>query len=151
MVIWYFFVVRLLLFIILEIAVLEDLQVYGDIFCYFGKIVVDHISYLILVTERSEVAKLEHYQSVVYRVDKVCALPLVKDGFIHSGLFTRNAINDGLTRLKNHHKKIVKFVSDKVSTNVKFIDEIVRFINESSNFYFSTTVDLTVTIQKYSF
>lgn len=125
-----------------------DLRIYGDVYCCLGKISIEDINYLLLAIECTGVAQLEHCDAVIYRIDKICALPIFLDGFIYSRLFAKN-LGDGLTKLKNHHKKIVKFVSNKVSPSSKFIDDIVRFINESSNFYFSFSTDLTLTVQKF--
>lgn len=132
---------------------MEDIKVYGDVYCCLGKIIIENINYLLLVIECTGVAQLEHCNSVIYRIDKVCALPILLDGFVYSRLFTKNICDSfsNLNKLKNHHKKIVKFVSDKVLPNSKFIDDIVRFVNESSNFYFSFTTDLTLTVQKFFF
>ncbi|KAI1726865.1 sacI homology domain-containing protein [Ditylenchus destructor] len=129
-----------------ELASLEDFQVFGNICHFFGKITVQCISYLILVIDSTEVAFLPHCKSTIRRIDKVCALPVLADGYIHSRIFEKSLV--GITKFKNHPKKIVKFVSDKVNVSSKRIDDLVRFINESGNFYFSFQADLTLSIQR---
>lgn len=109
-----------------------------------------------MVIECSKVATVGISQASILKIDKVCALPLLKDGYSHYQIFSnqqpQSVVNsNNLRKFKNHQKKFVKFVSEKVSQNSKLIDDIVRFINISGNFYFSLDFDLTLTAQRYFF
>uniref|UniRef100_A0A915CMG1 SAC domain-containing protein n=1 Tax=Ditylenchus dipsaci TaxID=166011 RepID=A0A915CMG1_9BILA len=134
-----------------ELASLEDIQICSDsIHCFIGKIRIQGVDYLLFVIESTEVAVLTHPQSTVRRIDKVCALPVLDDGFAHSQIFERSS--DGpsksLAKLRNHKRKLVKFVSDKVNNSI--IIDLVNFINESGTFYFSFGMDLTLSTQRHN-
>lgn len=137
---------------------MDDFQIFEDVFCFIGKIFVENVNYLLIVVECSKIATVGLSQASILRIDKVCALPLLKNGMTHCRIFDKQQSkhvmnNNNLRNFKNHHKKLVKFVSEKVAQaqNSKLIDDIVRFINLSGNFYFSINADLTLTSQKYSF
>lgn len=108
-----------------------------------------------MVVECSKVATVGLSEASILRIDKVCALPLIKDGYTQCQIFDIQQAqpvinNNNFKKIKNHHKKLVKFVSEKVAQaqNPKLIDDIVRYINVSGNFYFSFNADLTLTSQK---
>ena len=92
---------------------------------------MENISYLLLVTECTQLAHIPFKGATICRVDKVCALPVLTDGLlIHKRLFDAPNDMDHLDRLKSQPKKLAKLISHKVPlrnlpTSPKLIDEIV--------------------------
>jgi hypothetical protein len=110
----------------------------------------------------------------IWRIDKVCALPVLTDGLIHKRLFDAAGL-DHLERLKSQPKKLVKFISLKVPMrnlpgSPKLIEEIVKyffwterfentifffilqvnFFNQPNSFYFAQNFNITRTLQSGS-
>uniref|UniRef100_A0A914HMP0 SAC domain-containing protein n=1 Tax=Globodera rostochiensis TaxID=31243 RepID=A0A914HMP0_GLORO len=135
-----------------DLAALEDFELLGDIFAFIGKIVVEEIAYLLLVTECSELGQIETVNASFLRIEKVCALPVLTDGMIHKKLFDMSPL-DNLERLKSRPKDLLKLVSHKVPiknlpTSPKLIEEIVAFFNQPKSFYFALNFDITKTLQR---
>ncbi|KAL3120755.1 hypothetical protein niasHT_008047 [Heterodera trifolii] len=135
-----------------DLAALEDFELLGDVFAFIGKITVDDISYLLLVSECSEIAEIETVNAKLTRVERVCALPVLTDGMIHKKLFDIPSL-DGFERLKNRPRNLLKLMSHKVPiknlpTSPKLIDEIIAFFNQPKSFYFSHNFDITKTLQQ---
>jgi hypothetical protein len=93
---------------------------------------IDGISYLLLVTQCSELGKITSKNELIYRIEKVCALPILADGMNCKNLFENITTLDHLERLKNQPKKFAKMISHKMPMrnlpiSPKLIDEIVSF------------------------
>nr|CAD2167911.1 unnamed protein product [Meloidogyne enterolobii] len=134
------------------INALEDLELIGDVFAFIGKVVIDGISYLLLVTQCSELGKISSKNDTIYRIEKVCALPILADGMKCKTFFENIDGIDNLERLKNQPKKFAKMISHKMPMrnlpiSPKLIDEIVVFLSQPNSFYFAHNFDITRSLQ----
>jgi hypothetical protein len=108
-----------------------------------GKIELNEVSYLIFVQECTEVTKIGHNDSPVWKIDKVCYLPLTID---EQGDQTEISLHTHQNRFKSFGKLVPsKFY--KANAN-NLIDDLIAFFNFSTTFYFSTEYDITKTLQK---
>uniref|UniRef100_A0A915P994 SAC domain-containing protein n=1 Tax=Meloidogyne floridensis TaxID=298350 RepID=A0A915P994_9BILA len=135
-----------------DISALEDLELIGDVFAFIGKVVIDGISYLLLVTQCSELGKISSKNDTIYRIEKVCALPILADGMKCKTFFENINGIDNLERLKNQPKKFAKMISHKMPMrnlpiSPKLIDEIVVFLSQPNSFYFAHNFDITRSLQ----
>ena len=137
-----------------ELASLDDLYVLGDVFGIIGKIVTDDQPHLLLIGDADVVGELGPVDEPVYRVRRALALPIVDDGSIKpipEPPLSSSSSSHALNKLKNQQRQLLDLVSRgaAVASPAKLIDEIIRLINESENFYFCRSLDLTLNTQRF--
>lgn len=140
--------------IILALASEKDVHsIPGDVQGVLGTLHADGSPYLLVVVATTAVAKVAHTQKDILRIDRIVAVPVADDGRIDTQLLQQNgAIANGLDKLRSQPKKLLKLVSDRTTPSAaKVIDDVVKLVNDSGNFYFSIGHDLTSCTQRYVF
>ncbi len=126
-------------------AELYDLHILGEVVGFIGKVLADDCPYLLVITESQDVGVIGPVDETVHQIKKIVAVPVIDDGVVNKG-YLENSSN-GLDRLKNHQKKLFKFVT-RVGTSLKIIDEVTKLVNDSGSFYYCTLLDLTLSTQR---
>ncbi|MFH4975324.1 hypothetical protein AB6A40_002033 [Gnathostoma spinigerum] len=85
------------------------------------------------------------FQIEICHVDRIQAIRLEDTGRIES--IRLNTISTQLTKLKNSQRKLMKFVADKMCSS-RIIDDVLNLFNDSGDFYFSPSFNLTLTTQR---
>lgn len=119
------------------------MNVLGDVAGFLGKVELDEGPYLLLIAQTSSVGTIGPKNAVVYRIDKIVAVPVINDGSLSPVVLENDS---GLDRLKAQQKKLFKFVSNKASS--RLIDEVLKLVNDSASFYYSSSHDLTLRSQR---
>lgn len=128
------------------LADIEALNVLGEVACFFGKLATDEGPFLLFVTQTSTVGELGRSGASVQRVDKVVAVPVADDGSMTFSCLDNEP--NGLEKLKTKQKRLLHFVTNRGSISNKVVDEVLKLINDSGSFYYSDSLDLTLSSQR---
>ncbi|TKR96464.1 hypothetical protein L596_010475 [Steinernema carpocapsae] len=120
----------------------------GEVQTVLGRLDLDgQQTFLLVVSRATPVAKYRNGTKVL-QIERVNAIPMENNGRVED--FTLDGAASGnLEKLKNHQKKLMKFVTNKI-TYPKKIDEILRLFNDGGDFYYASGgEDITLCLQKY--
>ncbi|KAK0423727.1 hypothetical protein QR680_008299 [Steinernema hermaphroditum] len=120
----------------------------GAVETVLGKLELDgQQTFLLVVSRASPVADYRNGTKILH-VDRVNAVPIEDNGRVED--FTLDGAACGnLEKLKNQQKKLMKFVTNKI-TYPRKIDEVLRLFNDGGDFYYASEgEDITLCLQKY--
>lgn len=132
-----------------ESEVSDELKValdIGDVSGVVGSLRAANERYLLLITQCTPVATFPCTQAEIHHVDRVLAVQLEDNTTIDK--IELSVAKTHLGKIRSSQRKLLKFVSDKVSSSSRTIDEILRLFNESGDFYVCFGSDLTLTAQR---
>ncbi|VDM44758.1 unnamed protein product [Toxocara canis] len=117
----------------------------GEVSGVVGSLCADNERFLLLITHCTPVATYPCSQEKIYHVDRVIAVPLEENAKIDK--FQLDGSVTQMGRIKSSQKKLMKFVTDKVSS-LRVVDEILALFNDNGDFYVCFGNDLTLTTQR---
>uniref|UniRef100_A0A0K0FXZ8 Phosphatidylinositide phosphatase SAC2 (inferred by orthology to a human protein) n=1 Tax=Strongyloides venezuelensis TaxID=75913 RepID=A0A0K0FXZ8_STRVS len=134
-----------------EFADVEDIEIVCDIYGVIGIIDIDGSYFLLIITSASIVGSFRTESDTIFKINKISAISIEDNNKIDDTQLINNT--NALEKIINSHKKVIKFVSDKIQPQQyqkTILDDVLKMFNENGDFYFSYRYSLTLNTQRYA-